>query len=189
MIFLLGHDSFQTWRSNRICAMATKSWQGVKMEIRMWGSLCSSQRWLHFSWRNFLLQVISSPTDLIRPPQGRYPNEVGVSDRSPAAGKVLSLSALTAMFLLCIEGNMNTSAVRQSEGQGEGWELKRLITFLMGPLASPSGHFASKPSSGTSLQRSSGLLLQSFVLPWTKFNSHKAHPLGWHANQTCKTLL
>lgn len=104
--------------------------------------------------------------------------------------KVLSLSALTAMFLLGIEDNMNTSAVRQSEGQGEGWELKWLITFLMGPLASPSGHFASKPSFGTSsLQRSSGLLLQSFELPWTKFNSHNAHPLGWHANQTCKTLL
>lgn len=104
--------------------------------------------------------------------------------------KVLSLSALTAMFLLGIEDNMNTSAVRQSEGQGEGWERKRLVTFLMGPLASPSGHFASKPSFETSsLQRSSGLLLQSFELPWTKFNSHKAHPLGWHANQTCKTLL
>lgn len=104
--------------------------------------------------------------------------------------KALSLSALTAMLLLGIEDNTNISAVRQSEGRGEGWELKRLITFLMGPLASPSGHFASKPSSGTSsLQRASGLLLQSFVLPWTKFNSHKAHPLGWPANQTCKTLL
>ena len=34
--------------------------------------------------------------------------------------KVLSLSALAAMFLLGIEDNMNTSAVRQGEGQGEG---------------------------------------------------------------------
>ena len=34
--------------------------------------------------------------------------------------KALSLSALTAMLLLGIEDNMNISAVRQSEGQGEG---------------------------------------------------------------------
>lgn len=48
--------------------------------------------------------------------------------------KGLSLSLLIAVFLLGIGDVVNTSAVRQSEGQGEGWEIKDSYNFPKGAI-------------------------------------------------------